>query len=302
MPISFYGQKQQFGQITITPTVSDKATLDRTGLKLLQNKLNQIVTKNEVAGGFDRRFIITSTINILSENTSASIPQKTSMKVDFTFYVGDGIDGNLFGTSSIEATGVGDNHYSALYSAIRKIDASDGRLQSLINESKIRIVKYYNTIAPMLITDAKEQIKIGDFETALSKLSVIPSSCEKYKEARTLISECGAKLIEKENKALLVNAKTAWSSSPNKEGAEAAKKFISGIRITSSAMQKEVNELNDQIRKRLIQIEDKEMELEQARIISQENIEKEQIAASAKVTSSFFNSLPNLIYNIFKWF
>ena len=296
------GREMEFGQITITPFIADNIELDETGEKLLYTKLSQIITKGEASGGFDRRFVITPVFNILSENTTATIPQKVSIKISFTFFIGDGVSGSLFGASEIETTGVGDNRKNAVYSAIRKIDTNDEELQLLISDSKKRIVKYYNTVSPNLINEAKSCMAAADYETAISKLSTIPSMCDEYDTAQKMIVECGGKLLDRDNNNLLTKAQAAWSSNPNVNGAREANEYISQICVTSSSLKREIDKFTNEIRARLVQIENKEIELERARIASQENIEKEQIAASARIATSVFNALPKIAYHIFNWF
>lgn len=299
--LNIYGQSE-FGHITITPYISNDSGINGNAAKLLKNKLTQIITLGEAIGGFDQRFIITPTMNILSETTMATIPQKTSIKVCFTFFIGDGISGSLFGSSNIEATGVGSSHEDALYSAIRKIDANDKGVQTLIADSKKRIVKYYNVAAPKLIKEAKRYIASNDYESALSKLSVIPALCQEYDNAQELVIKCGNKILERDNTELLIKAKAAWNTNPNQEGAQKASEYISQISIISPSYKAEVDKLNNQIRQRLIQIDNKEWELRQTKILSQENLRKEQINASERVTSSFFSILPDLVYSIIRWF
>lgn len=296
------GREMEFGQITITPFIADNIELDETGEKLLYTKLSQIITKGEASGGFDRRFVITPVFNILSENTTATIPQKVSIKISFTFFIGDGVSGSLFGASEIETTGVGDNRKNAVYSAIRKIDTNDEELQLLISDSKKRIVKYYNTVSPNLINEAKSCMAAADYETAISKLSTIPSMCDEYDTAQKMIVECGGKLLDRDNNNLLTKAQAAWSSNPNVNGAREANEYISQICVTSSSLKKEIDKLTNEMRTRLSQVENKKIELERARIASQENIEKAEIAASARIATSFFNALPKIAYHIFNWF
>ena len=296
------GREMEFGQITITPFIADNIELDETGEKLLYTKLNQIITKGEASGGFDRRFVITPFINVLSESTTATIPQKVSAKISFTFFIGDGVSGSLFGSKELEITGVGDNHKNAVYSAIRKIGTNDEGLQQLISDSKNRIVKYYNTVSPNLINEAKSCMAEADYETAISKLSTIPSMCDEYDTAQKMIVECGGKILDRDNNNLLTKAKAAWSSNPNVYGAREANEYISQICVTSSSLKREIDKFTNEIRARLVQIENKEIELERARIASQENIEKEQIAASARIATSVFNALPKIAYHIFNWF
>lgn len=300
--MNLYGQKKDFGHITITPYISGKIDLNEPGKRLLETKLNQIVTYTGVTGGFDRRFIITPNIYVCSENTTATIPQKTSIKADITFFVGDGITGKLFGSVAVKATGVGDNHQDALCSAIRKIKIDDKELQSLMSMCKKRIIEYYDAIAPNIIKEAKGHLDGGDYETALSKLAIIPSLCDEYNMAQELISECGDRIIAKENEELLMKAKAAWSSNPNSTGASEACEYIAQINITSPAIKNDIDKLTNQIETRLIQRENKKLELEKAKIVSQENLEKARIEASSRVTTSFFEALPDIAYYIFRWF
>lgn len=100
--LNCYGQEETFGRITITPYISDKVELGDTGTKYLRTKMAQIVTIGEATGGFDQRSIITPALDVLEESTTASIPQKTSLKVSITFFIGDGIAGILFGSNNIE--------------------------------------------------------------------------------------------------------------------------------------------------------------------------------------------------------
>ena len=297
-----WGQELSFGKITISPYIPEDTEFDSTSARLLKSKLLQIVTTNEAVGGFDRRFVIVPSVNILSETETGTIPQKISMKVNITFYVGDGVAGSLFNFSNTEVTGVGDSHADALYSAIRKINVKDADLQALITEAKKRIVEYYNTTAPTLIKEAESFMASYEYEEALARLSVIPSLCSSYDKAQSLISTCGNKIIERDNNVLLTKAKAAWSSNPNEIGASEASSYLSQIIISSTYYKKEMDKLTNQMRQRLTQLENKRIELAKVQILSKERLEAERINASARVTSAFISSLPNLVFNIFRWF
>lgn len=297
-----WGQELSFGKITISPYIPEDTEFDSTSARLIKSKLLQIVTINEAVGGFDRRFVIVPSVNILSETETGTIPQKTSMKVNITFYVGDGVAGSLFNFSNMEVTGVGDSHADALCSTIRKINVKDDDLQVLITEAKKRIVEYYNTTAPTLIKEAEGFMASYEYEEALARLSVIPSLCSFYDKAQSLISTCGNKIIERDNNVLLTKAKAAWSSNPNEIGASEASSYLSQIIISSPYYKIEMDKLTNQMRQRLTQLENKRIELAKVQILSEERLEAERINASARVTSSFISSLPSLVFNIFRWF
>lgn len=300
--LSSYGQESGFGNITITPYIAPETGITGDAAKLLHAKLNQIVTIGEVSGGFDQRFIITPTLNVLSESTTASIPQKSSLKINFTFFIGDGVSGSLFGASNLEIIGIGRSREEAIYAAIRKINTRNKDIQAVIAESKSRIIEYYDTVAPTLIKEAESYMAGSNYESALSKLAVIPALCKEYDKAQQLIIKCGSKILERDNTRLLTQAKTTWSANPNRDGARETSKYLSQIAVSSVSIQTEVNQLIDRMQKRLIEVDDKEMEFQYAKMLSDERLKTEQINASERATSSFFGILPNLVYSIFRWF
>lgn len=299
--LSVFAEEMQLGTLTITPYVPSDIG-DSHCQKLLATKLVQITTANNVGQGFDRRFIIVPQINVLTEGTTSTIPQKTSLKVEFTFCIGDGLSSALFKTIHIERTGVGDDHNKALYSAIRKIRDTDPAIQSMIEEAKVRIVEYYNKEIPSIIESAKNDMASQNYEAAMGKLAVVPSVCERYADVQKLIQQCGAALLVKKNKVALQNAKAAWAANPTSKGAEEAKEYLAAIVITNKEEENTVNEFINEIRTRMEVVKDNEMQFEIMKMESNERIRTEEIQASAQTASSFFNMLPQLAYSIIGWF
>lgn len=192
------GQELAFGQITFAPYVAEDFAEDAQTVLLLKEKMNQAVTKANAIGGFDRRFIITVSVNTLSETETATIPQKTSLKASFTFYTGDGLAGTLFNSYNVTTTGIGDDHEAAVLSALRKVNPNDKGLQAMIEEGKERIVAYYNSTSPSLIKQAEGCMARGDYDGALLHLSAIPSLCKQYDRAQKLIVKCGEGIMKRE--------------------------------------------------------------------------------------------------------
>lgn len=62
-----WGQNLEFGKITITPYIPQETGIKETAANLLETKLKQLVTANDVTGGFDRRFIIVPGLKTLSK-------------------------------------------------------------------------------------------------------------------------------------------------------------------------------------------------------------------------------------------
>lgn len=296
-----FAQNRQFGNLTITPYVPIEVG-DEHCRELLLTKLLQVTTANDVAQGFDRRFIVVPRINVLSVGETKTFPQKTSLQVMITFYVGDGISSALFKSVQIEQIGVGDNKDKALYSAIRKIKETDPALLLLLEDAKKEIGSYYDKEVSSIIARAKRYMGQKDFESAIIELATVPSFCEQYIAVQNLIQQCGAAILQRNNKEAIILAKTTWSSNPTSQGALEAKKHLASVVITNAEEEKAVNSLIDSIRSRIEVIENTEMEFERAKMESQERIRIEEINASTQTASSFFNTLPNLAYNIIGWF
>lgn len=292
-------------EFSISPYVPEGASaviLPNSAYKLLNSKLIQIVTSNKANGGTDNRFIIVPYINVISQETTASIPQKTIAKVSITFCVGDGISGNMFDSKTFEYTGVGESLGDAVSSAILKIRDSDEGFKSLIENSKVRIISYYNENGGAILNRAKAFATNKEYEKAIELLLVIPSCCNYFNEAQSLLSQYSHGIVERNNSEWLLKAKNIWASSQDYMGAETACEYLSNICITDDKTQREVNALIMQINKGVRNLQDREYNLAMRQIESAETIHTAEIQASAQVKTALIEAAPKVIYNITRWF
>ncbi len=293
---------EDFGGISITPYIHPSSEYSKATYDLLQSKMVQISTLNNVSGGFEKRFVLTPKINVLSEATTATIPQKTSVRVSVVFMIGDGVSGTLFNSAQIECIGIGLSKDDAIKSAIKKINIHNPCFDSLIDISKKRIVDYYDNVSPSLINEARVAIASLEYEQAAAKVSVIPSSCKYYDAAQQIMIECGTRIIARDNNDYYNKAQAAWNSSSNESGAHEAANYLSKIIITDSKINGKVNAMYTQMRNHLVDIENKMFEYNVAKLESDERIKTEKIKTAGQAASSFFQAFPKLIYNIISWF
>lgn len=293
------------GNFSITPYISNEVAgmnITERVTKRLDSKLVQIITANEAYGGVDNRFVLTPRINIISQETTATIPSKTIIRIEIVFCVGDGISGTLFKSVTMEYSGVGDSLEDAILSAITKIRSTDLSLKSLIDASKDEIINYYNRVGNGLIQRAKSAATSQEYEDAISYLVRIPQGCTYYDEAQEQILRYSSMILKRENEKLLLQAKTAWIASPDYNGAEEASKFLSQICITDDNIKKETNLLIKGINSSLRNQQEKEYKLALREIDSNETIQLAEINTSAQVASSLIESIPQLAYNVIHWF
>jgi hypothetical protein len=67
----------------------------------VNSKINAVITKNNLAGISGSRFILIPNISIESKNILSSAPVKYIYIIDLFLYIGDGVDGTLFSSTSI---------------------------------------------------------------------------------------------------------------------------------------------------------------------------------------------------------
>lgn len=294
------------GMISLKPYIPEDAGLSPKLHKQLMTKMSQIASAAGMAGeGFDNRFIITANIQETELAETATIPVKMAASLAVTFFVGDGIDGTLFSSCTVNVKGIGDNKEDAYYAAIRKISPRKPELLQAVELGKQRIVQYYNSVGPEIINTAKAAAAGGQYDEAISMLFAIPMSSDIYPEAQRLIAEYGAASLEAYNQSLLANAQAAWAASPNEEGAEKAREFISQMQMPSQDILTKTQKLSREIATRLQAVSDREWKLERDIRMAEIKNEHEQnmatIRAAESVAKAYASSRPRVVYHVHWW-
>jgi hypothetical protein len=219
-----------FGKITLRSDVSSIAKLSEETKSILTTKLNQIVTNHGIAAtGVNPRFVITAKIDVISKDIVAGPPQMFSQKLQVTLFVGDVIEQKLFGNTPVNVTGIGTNETKAYINAINKINPRDPNIKALIEESKAKIVAYYNQAYETILKEARTLSAQGQHDQAIYNLSLIPDVCSGYQKALSLQGEIYTTKIETEGKQAFQQAQALWARSPNKEGASEVTRWVAKI-------------------------------------------------------------------------
>lgn len=164
-------------RIVITPYIAEQFNgLGSTVINNLQNKLATSITRNGLSGeGLHNKFIMTATINVLQKDVTATAPPMHVIEFDLTLFIGDGIDGVLFASTSMQLKGVGRNETAAYLMALRNFDVNSTEVKELIDLGKARIVQYYNDKCEIIIREANTRASKNQFDEAIYSLLEIPS-------------------------------------------------------------------------------------------------------------------------------
>ena len=116
-------------------------------LTVLYNRVNQAVTLNGLGSSTNEsRFLIVTSVTVLSKNATASIPPQFMAEVEVAFYFVDNINKVILAQEMITKKGMDDNDNKAVAKAIKLIQARDPKLKKLITIGKQRAIEYYKAI------------------------------------------------------------------------------------------------------------------------------------------------------------
>lgn len=295
-----------FGRIMISTYIDrGKTQLPETSYNVLQNKLTSIVTKNGLGSAMGQRFIITANCNLLTKDITATAPPMHAYTVEVTLYVGDGIEGTLFATYSTTCKGVGETPDKAYLSALKNIKTNNPDIANFLEEGKTRIIEYYNSQCDFIITRAKSQAAMENYDEALYMLATIPDVCKDcFMKAQTELPGLYQSKINKECAMYLNQARSAWLSRGNagnaRDAAMEASLLLSQINPNADCYD-DALALMKQIGKKMEEIDNREWDMLKR---MEENRHKEALSsinAAKEIEMAWAKNQPKTIYNIKGW-
>ena len=248
-----------FGRIVITPYIDDSYTaIPHAAYGLLKNKLNQIAVNNGIGGNIQHRFIITANAAELTKDITATTPPMHAVTLEVTFYIGDGVEGTLFSTTSMTVKGVGETEDKAYIAALKSIKTKSPVYAKFVDTGKTKIIEYYNANGDMYITTARALAKEERYDEAIYMLMCIPEVCKDvYVKAMDEVEIIYKSKIDSESSKSLAEAKAIWASGMDYYSAEKAAKLLAKVHPNSTSYKAAVTLSND-IAKRVKEIDSRE--------------------------------------------
>lgn len=124
-------------------------------LTVLYNRINQAVTLNGLGSSTNEsRFLIVSSVTILSKTATPSIPPQFMAEVEVALYFVDNVNKVILSQEMITKKGLDNNEDKAVAKAIKSIQARDPKMKKLIKQGKKRAIEYYKAIDE---TESQEQ-------------------------------------------------------------------------------------------------------------------------------------------------
>ncbi|MBR1929204.1 MAG: hypothetical protein IJ834_05645 [Paludibacteraceae bacterium] len=208
------GKTDDFGRIQLTTYLPAEAEMPPAARKILVNKMTNIATKNGLANSsFNSRFIFTATVHELASELTTTTPQMFVKQVEFNFYVGDGIDGTMFSSTSISSKGVGETEEKAYLSALKSISVNNPAFKPMLDKGKNRIIEYYNTNCDFILRDARTAATLDDYDASMLTLLSVPDICKEcYDKCMAEAEKMYLEQLDREALQQLSAAKSIWAA------------------------------------------------------------------------------------------
>lgn len=192
--------------IAITPMVCDDIKLPADARAALNMKLTQMVSMNGF-GSTSGIMALTANVVTIDKQVTATAPAQFIVELEVSVYIVDVIEGVAIGETSFSVKGVDKMENKAVIQAINSINARGTQVKNFMDESRTKLIDYYTTRIPTLMTKAKTLASQNAYDDAIAILTAIPENTSDYSKVAELISSIYRSKIDREAIAALQAAK-----------------------------------------------------------------------------------------------
>ena len=286
--------------IEISPYIESSVdAIPAEAQNVLLNKLGEILTQNGVVKGVNSTFILTANTVVLTKEITPTSPSMQVYNLQTTFYIGNGVDGNLFSSFSTTLKGIGTNQTKAYINAFRNFSVKNEDIAGFLSKAKAKIIDYYNSKCETILSQAATLEKTNRYDEALYLLTSVPEVCTAcYAKSSSKVAAIYKQSIDLDCKTKLAEAQQYWNANPNNEGANEAAFILKGINPKASCFN-EVKTFGNTISKKMTDIDAREWKLYYEQEVG---LEKDRIEAIKEIGKAYGQGQPkNVTYNTKYW-
>ena len=192
--------------VAITPMVSSALKLPEDAIKSLGVKLGQMVTQNGF-GSNSSQFVLTANLVILDKQATATTPVQFLVDLEVSVYLLDIEEGVAIDEMSFNVKGVDRLENKAMIQAINTIKPKSTKTAEFMANCRQKIIDYYNTRIPVILTKAKSLADRHDYEQALHILGGIPECVDQYPQVAEAMTKIYIQMLDRDALAAIKTAK-----------------------------------------------------------------------------------------------
>ena len=239
--------------VSISAVQPDYDNIPEEARANIENSMQRLLTGCGISNSNTDRFIMTARMDIIERgvNSAGMIVQR----MEITFIIGDVIDEKIYGTTTVNAMGIGETETKCCIKAFQTIKSNNEALVNLVNTSKDKILTYYTDHCHLVLQDADRMVGMQQYKEAIAILLGVPQACEAcYTACQTKAVDVYKHLINNEGKLLIQEARSVWLVRRDYDCAEKALEILAKVN-PNAPCQNEVNALIADINKQLRKIE-----------------------------------------------
>lgn len=208
LSINVYSQQLSSQEmVAITPMISDALELPDNAKKSLANKLTQMAVQNGF-GSISGEFVLTANTVILNKQVTATAPPKYVVDLETSFFIVNVLEGTIVGETSVTTQGLDGQEHKAIIQAINQIKPKSPAIRKFMEESRAKIIEYYNTRIPALISKATSLADRHQYKEALTVLAAIPESVDQYSAVAEQMTSIYIKMLDRDATETIQKAKS----------------------------------------------------------------------------------------------
>lgn len=299
-----------WGRISFNAVVPEQIeSISPEVANFLSTTMTDIVTTHGLGStGTNKRFIIVPNIVVLNRSVVTTGEPMIVLALRANFITGDGVEGLKFATATKEVKGTGRTEAKAYINALSKIKTTDPVFKTLIDDSKTKLISYYNAKCDMVLKSAESLANQNKYDEAIYQLSTVPDvSAECFKKSTQLAVKLYLAAQERNCKAKLNEAQNIWAANPNEQGAQQAAALLNQIDPNTSCFKGAgslINKINASIKSKLSEIEAFNQKLTLSREKNEFELEKERIKAVRDISVAYYENQPSTYiysYSYSRW-
>ena len=275
-------------QIMLSPIIDSAINgLTENNVTIAEGRLRSVISSLGMESGYGGRFVLACKVAALQREVSGT---KLIQHLEITFAVGDNMANACFGSTSMEALGIGNTEGQAMTAALKNIKSTP-QLKKIIAEAKQRIIDYYEKNGPTIIKKAQGLVTAQQWEEALYELTAIPEECSCYPQALSMMEKVYAAHLNHDAAQILAQAQAMWSADPNPGATAQQAMQLLGQINTSAACYPQAQALMKKIEARVKNVTDREYAdakaMEKARLNAATAVAKARISACRDVAVAY---------------
>lgn len=203
-------------KIKLTPYIPDYKDLGVNGRSLIANRLNFILSQFENCDhNGNPRFIIGTTINLVSKKVISGSPVKFSNTYELTFTSADIVSKMIFATYTTTIKGLDDSPVKTFINGFRAVNFENKEFIKFLSKTQNQIYRYYDYSCANIINDAQAEAENKNLDASYLILKNIPErSLNCFKQTAGKKEEFGRKFLSQNCKILFDKMKAELENNP----------------------------------------------------------------------------------------